>query len=66
VIAGLHLFFQVDNLFDRVYAASAGVISDGLNAGTGQLNPVGVLAAGSGAFYAGSPRAFSAGVRVKF
>ena len=63
---GIHLYVQVDNLFDRVYAASAAVISNSLNATTGALNPASVIAGASGSFYAGQPRSVSAGVRAKF
>lgn len=63
---GIHLFVQVDNLFDRVYAASAAVIANSLNATTGAVNPAASMAGASGSFYAGSPRSVSAGIRAKF
>jgi len=63
---GLHVFFEVRNLFDKTYVASAGNVSDSLNATTGAPNPASVVSAATGSIYAGMPRAFFGGVRLKF
>lgn len=64
--AGLHLFFEVRNLLDKTYVASASNITDTLNALTGAQNGAGTLAGGTGSIWAGSPRTFMGGVRMKF
>jgi iron complex outermembrane receptor protein len=61
----LTLFFEVRNLFNQTYVASANNIGDGVTAG-GIQNPSGVLANTTGSIYAGSPRAFVAGMKVAF
>ncbi len=60
-----HLFFEVENLFDRGYVASAGNLSDGL-AASGQQASAASLAAKTGSIYAGAPRSEFGGVRVRF
>jgi iron complex outermembrane receptor protein len=60
-----HLFFEVRNLTNRVYVASASNISDSINATTGLQNPASVLF-NSGSIWAGAPRTFSGGVRMRF
>jgi iron complex outermembrane receptor protein len=59
------LFFEVRNLFDRTYVASATVISNSVNA-AGHQNPGAYLAQNSTSIYAGAPRAFQGGVKFSF
>jgi iron complex outermembrane receptor protein len=62
----LTLFFQVSNVFDETYVASANNIANTVTA-AGIQNPGSVLAATqTGSIYAGSPRAFTAGMRLAF
>jgi len=62
----LHLFFEVRNVFDKTYVASANNVADTVT-GAGIQNPASVLAATqTGSIYAGSPRAFVAGMKVAF
>jgi iron complex outermembrane recepter protein len=62
----LTLFFEVRNVFDKTYVASANNIADTVTA-AGLQNPGSVLAATqTGSIYAGSPRAFVAGMRIAF
>jgi len=63
------LFFEVRNVFDRSYVASANNITNSVSniGGVAVQNPSGVLAQNAtGAIYAGSPRAFQGGVKFKF
>jgi iron complex outermembrane recepter protein len=60
------LFFEVRNLLDRTYVASANNISNSLNAGTGLENGASVLANSTGSIYAGMPRTYYAGLKMKF
>lgn len=63
-------FFEVRNVFNNTYVASANNITNTLNPATGLQNPADVLAAGSGSnsgtIYAGFPRTFVGGLRMKF
>jgi iron complex outermembrane recepter protein len=62
----LTLFFEVRNVFDKTYVASANNIADTVTA-AGLQNPGSVLAATqTGSIYAGSPRALVAGMRIAF
>jgi iron complex outermembrane receptor protein len=61
----LNLYFEVRNVFDRTYVASANNIGNTVTAGDVQ-NPASVLANTTGSIYAGSPRAFFAGMKVAF
>lgn len=58
----LSLYLEVRNVFDRTYVASANNISNSVNSKGAYLDP----AATSGSIYAGSPRAFVAGMKVAF
>jgi iron complex outermembrane receptor protein len=60
----LTLFFEVRNLFNQTYVASANNIADSVTGGV--QNPASVLAGTTGSIYAGSPRAFVAGMKVAF
>jgi iron complex outermembrane receptor protein len=62
----LNLFFEARNVFNKTYVASANNISDTVTA-AGIQNPGSVLAATqTGSIYAGSPRAFVAGMKLAF
>ena len=62
----LTLFFEVRNVFDKTYVASANNIADTVTA-AGLQNPGSVLATTqTGSIYAGSPRAFVAGMKIAF
>jgi iron complex outermembrane recepter protein len=60
------IFFEVRNVFNKTYAASANDISDSLNS-AGVENPGSVLATtGTGSIYAGAPRSFVGGFKLAF
>lgn len=61
----LSLYFEVRNVFDRTYVASANNIANTVTA-AGIQNPANVLANSTGSIYAGSPRAFVAGMKIAF
>ncbi|MBF0851719.1 MULTISPECIES: TonB-dependent receptor family protein [unclassified Gluconobacter] len=61
----LHSYFEVQNVANLTYAAGATDISDTLLA-NGQQAGRDVLAAKTGSIYAGTPRAFFGGVRIRF
>jgi iron complex outermembrane receptor protein len=61
----LSLYLEVRNVFDRTYVASANNIGNSVTA-LGVQNPASVLANTTGSIYAGSPRAFIAGMKVAF
>ncbi|MDA9466381.1 TonB-dependent receptor family protein [Bradyrhizobium sp. CCBAU 53415] len=61
----LNLFLEVRNVLDRTYIASANNIANTVTA-AGLQNPASVLANTTGSIYAGSPRAFVAGMKVAF
>ena len=66
-IKAMTLFFQVNNVFDTTYVASANNITNTISPITGLENPASVLAAtGTGSIYAGSPRAFIGGLKLAF
>ncbi len=66
-LKGAIYFFEVKNLLDKTYVASANNITDSINAATGLQNPGTVLAnTGTGSIYAGAPRTFVAGMRLAF
>jgi iron complex outermembrane receptor protein len=60
----LSLYLEVRNVFNRTYVASANNIADSVTAGV--QSPASVLANTTGSIYAGSPRAFVAGMKVAF
>jgi iron complex outermembrane receptor protein len=62
----LRFFFDVQNLANRTYVASAGNLTNSLNITTGQQNGASVLENSTGSIYAGTPRASYGGVRVRF
>ena len=61
----LNLYVEVRNVFDRTYVASANNIGNSVTA-AGIQNPASILANTTGSIYAGSPRAFVAGMKVAF
>lgn len=61
----LNLFFEVRNVFDRTYVASANNITNSVTA-AGVQNPASILANNPNSIYAGSPRAFVAGMKIAF
>lgn len=61
----LSVFFEIRNLFDKTYIASANNIANTVNS-AGVQNPASILAATSGSIYAGSPRAFVGGMKIAF
>jgi iron complex outermembrane receptor protein len=65
VFSRLRFFFDIQNLVDKTYIASAGNITNTLNT-AGQQNGADTLATSTGSIYAGTPRASYGGVRVRF
>jgi iron complex outermembrane receptor protein len=61
----LSMYVEVRNVFDRTYVASANNIGNSVTA-AGVQNPASVLANTTGSIYAGSPRAFIAGMKLAF
>ncbi|MBR0872481.1 TonB-dependent receptor [Bradyrhizobium tropiciagri] len=61
----LNLYLEVRNVFDRTYVASANNIANSVTA-AGVQNPASLLANTTGSIYAGSPRAFVAGMKIAF
>jgi len=62
----LSLYLEVRNVFDRTYVASANNIADGVSA-AGVQSSASILADKTpGTIYAGSPRAFVAGMKIAF
>ncbi|MGH6834042.1 MAG: TonB-dependent receptor family protein [Methylocella sp.] len=68
-------FFEVRNVFDKTYVASANNITNTINTKTGAQNPGNspvcaaanaALSCSNGSIYAGFPRTFVGGIRVKF
>ena len=61
----LSMYAEVRNVFDRTYVASANNIGNSVTA-AGVQNAANVLANSTGSIYAGSPRAFIAGIKLAF
>ena len=61
----LSMYVEVRNVFDRTYVASANNIGNSVTA-AGIQNAASVLANTTGSIYAGSPRAFFAGMKLAF
>jgi iron complex outermembrane receptor protein len=61
----LNLYLEVRNVFNTTYVASANNIGNTVTA-AGVQNPASILANTTGSIYAGSPRAFIAGMKVAF
>ena len=66
-LKGAIFFFEIQNLLNKTYVASANNITDSISAVTGLQNPASVLATtGTGSIYAGAPRTFIAGMKLAF
>ncbi|PPD18525.1 MAG: TonB-dependent receptor [Methylobacter sp.] len=65
---GFSAFFEVQNIFDDTYVTSANVIATQLVTGTNIEQNAAQLAgnSNSAAFFAGAPRSFFGGIRLKF
>jgi iron complex outermembrane receptor protein len=61
----LNVYFEVRNVFDRTYVASANNIANTVQ-GTGIQDGAIALANTTNSIYAGSPRAFFAGMKLAF
>jgi iron complex outermembrane recepter protein len=62
-VSKIRAFFEVQNLFNKTYVASANNLTDTLGV-NGLQNGANVLANTGGSIYAGAPRTFIAGVRI--
>jgi iron complex outermembrane recepter protein len=60
------LFAEVRNVLNQTYVASANNVSDSISNVTGAQNSAATVAAATGSIYAGAPRTFLAGIRLKF
>jgi iron complex outermembrane receptor protein len=65
-LKGMSVFFEVENLFNKTYVASANNVSDSLSSTTGLQNPASVEAGATGSIYAGAPRTFVGGIKLRF
>jgi iron complex outermembrane recepter protein len=65
IVKGLMVYFEVKNVFDKTYVASANNISNSISAVTGVQNGADVLTNATGSIYAGAPRTFIGGVRLR-
>ena len=65
-IKSVSTYFEVRNITNETYIASANNITDTISATTGAQNQASSVAAKSGSIYAGTPRTFITGVRLKF
>jgi iron complex outermembrane receptor protein len=59
------VFFEVRNVFDKTYVASANNIGNTVTA-AGLQNGASILANTTGSIYAGAPRTFTAGLKIAF
>lgn len=65
-VKSLTVFFDAQNVTNKVYVASANNVTDSINSTTGAQNPASTVASTGGSIYAGEPQAFVGGVRIKF
>lgn len=65
-VKSLAVFFEVQNLLNKTYVASANNVTDSINGATGAQNSASVVASTGGSIYAGQPQSFIGGVRIKF
>jgi iron complex outermembrane recepter protein len=65
-VKAISAYFEIRNVTNQTYVASANNVSDTLNAATGRQNGATTVAATAGSIYAGIPISFFGGVRVKF
>jgi iron complex outermembrane receptor protein len=59
-------YFEVRNITNETYVASANNITDTISSVNGAQNPASSVAATAGSIYAGTPRTFVGGVKFKF
>ncbi len=64
-LKGMSLFFEVRNLFDKTYVASANNITNSQSGGV-ERDATWLAANASGNIYAGMPRTFYGGMKLKF
>jgi iron complex outermembrane recepter protein len=64
-LKSLNLYFEVQNVFDKTYVASANNIANSVTT-AGIQNPGSILANTGGSIYAGAPRTFIAGMKLAF
>jgi len=65
-VRSLTVFFEVQNLLNKTYVASANNVTDSISSTTGAQNPAGTVSSTGGSIYAGAPQSFIGGVRIKF
>ncbi len=65
-LSRLSFYFELQNLQNRTYVASASNVSDTINSMTGQQNGAASIAAATGSIYAGMPRTSYGGVKIHF
>ncbi len=65
-VSRLGVFFEVRNIFDKTYIASANNITNTISSSTGAQNLTNVLANSTGSIYAGAPRTFVTGMKMEF
>ena len=64
-VSKLGVFFEVRNIFDKTYIASANNIPNSITS-TGTQNSASSLAGTTGSIYAGAPRTFVTGMKMEF
>ncbi len=64
-VSKLGVFFEVRNIFDKTYIASANNITNSITS-TGTQNYASSLAGTTGSIYAGAPRTFVTGMKMEF
>jgi iron complex outermembrane receptor protein len=62
----LSFYLEVRNIFDRTYVASANNIADGVSPAGVPSSAIALADKTPGTIYAGSPRAFVAGMKIAF
>jgi iron complex outermembrane recepter protein len=65
-LSRLSFYFELQNLQNRTYVATASNVSDTINSVTGQQNGAAGIAATTGSIYAGMPRTSYGGVKIHF
>lgn len=65
MLSHMQFFFDIQNLTDKAYVASAGNVTNSLNS-RGQQNGTSVLMTSTGSIYAGTPLASYGGVHLRF
>jgi iron complex outermembrane receptor protein len=65
-IKSVSAYFEVRNITNETYVASANNSTDTISAVNGAQSPASAVAATTGSIYAGTPRTFVGGVKLKF